>query len=118
MISFRGDRLRERRCALGLTQSALAGLVKVDRNTIIRLEHGGAPPVAETLLRLARAINCSVAYLLGIRETPERCIYPTTKERTLVDAYRALTPSGQAKADDMMQVLLQVQRLETTPENV
>lgn len=42
----------------GLTQTALAEQAGVDRVTIIRLEGRRHPPKAETLKRLADALDC------------------------------------------------------------
>jgi transcriptional regulator with XRE-family HTH domain len=70
------QRLRERRVSLGLTQKQVVtrlgrcGLRTTNR-ALSSLEHGAGIEVAK-LPALARALDCSVTYLLGLTDDPHR----------------------------------------------
>ena len=51
------ERLAQRRKALGLTQEDLAGLLGVQRSTVVRWERGGATPLPFIRPKLARALR-------------------------------------------------------------
>jgi tetratricopeptide (TPR) repeat protein/transcriptional regulator with XRE-family HTH domain len=53
------ERLAQRRKALGLTQQDLAGLLGVERSTVVRWERGGTEPQPWTRPRLAKALQVS-----------------------------------------------------------
>jgi len=53
------DRLAQRRKALGLTQEALAGLLGVERSTVVRWERGETEPAPWIQPRLAKALRVS-----------------------------------------------------------
>ena len=68
-----GDRVRRVRRAQDLTQEELAGMAGLNVITISRLEKGTAKAVyADTVAVLARALQVSSDYLLGLSEQ-ERC---------------------------------------------
>jgi transcriptional regulator with XRE-family HTH domain len=60
-----GQRLRACRLQAGLSQSALEGLSGIPKARLSRYENGHVVPSIETLGRLARALGCSEASLLG-----------------------------------------------------
>jgi putative transcriptional regulator len=69
-----GNRLREERARLGLTQADLARLVGVSRKTVNTVENRVFVPSAVLTLRLARALGVRVEelfYLTGADE-PEQ----------------------------------------------
>ena len=61
-------RLREQRDTLGLSQSKLASSVGVHHSIIGRYERDEAKPTIDVIIRMAKALNTSVAYLLGENE--------------------------------------------------
>ena len=62
-----GARIRHRREQLGMTQQELADAMQMRQTAISRLEHNGVPnPGADVLKRLARALRCSVDWLIGL----------------------------------------------------
>jgi transcriptional regulator with XRE-family HTH domain len=69
-------RLRRRRAELGLTQKQVvtrlgrAGLHTTNR-AVSSLEHGAGVDVAK-LPELAAALNCTVTYLVGLTDDPQR----------------------------------------------
>lgn len=58
-----GAQLRAARTALHLTQPALAKLTGLQQAEISRIETGGGNPTAETLVRLASALDLHVALI-------------------------------------------------------
>lgn len=64
------DRLLQLQGQAGLTQSALAQAIGIDRSALSQLMSGAAPrlPRAETLLSLAARFQVSVDWLLGLSE--------------------------------------------------
>jgi putative transcriptional regulator len=61
-----GNRLREHRAWLNLTQAELAELVGVSRKTINTVENGVFIPSTVLALRLARALGTSVEALFQL----------------------------------------------------
>ncbi|MBN1153008.1 MAG: helix-turn-helix transcriptional regulator [Dehalococcoidia bacterium] len=59
-----GAALRAQRLKLGLSQEALAEIVDCHRNFVGRLERGEQNPTVDMLVRLAKALRCSVADLV------------------------------------------------------
>ena len=62
----------EQRNARGLSQKELAELTGTTQSAIARLESGGRPPRIDTLLRIADALDCSLAVELRPRTQVER----------------------------------------------
>lgn len=62
-IAF-GDRVRERRAVLGMSQEALALKSAVNRSYMASLENGRRNPSLETMCRLAAALQCGVSDLV------------------------------------------------------
>jgi transcriptional regulator with XRE-family HTH domain len=61
-----GERIRARRKEIGMTVDTLAEKVGVNRTTIIRYENGFIEKMPiNTLVPIARALNTTVAYLMG-----------------------------------------------------
>ena len=66
-----GKRLLERREQAGLSQAEVSRRTGIIQRDISRLEHGIKPALwADTLLRLAEALECTTDYLLGRTDTP------------------------------------------------
>ena len=63
-----GNRLKERRTELGLTQSELADLCLVSRKTINTVENGVFVPSTLLALKLASALGLNVEQLFWIEE--------------------------------------------------
>ncbi|WP_082064498.1 helix-turn-helix domain-containing protein [Brevundimonas sp. KM4] len=60
-----GKTIRDRRVALGLTQSELGGAIGVSFQQVQKYERGANRVAASTLLQVAGALRCSVADLYG-----------------------------------------------------
>lgn len=67
-----GNRLKERRTELGLTQAELAEACGVTRKTVNTVENGIFVPSALLALKLARALEVAPGDLFWIVEDEER----------------------------------------------
>ena len=111
-----GERLRECRRNIHMSQEYLAEAVDVHANTIRKWEKGQRSPRAEELAKLAFALNTTVAYLTGETDDPGRVeagsIEPT-EQNSAVDV-------SQIKTEDrgMLTYELNGQKLQVpaTPE--
>ncbi|MCE7947231.1 MAG: XRE family transcriptional regulator [Chloroflexi bacterium CFX4] len=68
---MRGDRIRDRRIQLGLSQEDLAEMIKADQKRISKYENAQSGVTSDTLTALARALKTSADYLLGLTDDPE-----------------------------------------------
>ncbi len=59
-------KLKEIRKQKGITQKKLAELTGLNKVNICRWENGNANPDNETILKIAKALNVTTDYLLGI----------------------------------------------------
>lgn len=66
------QRLMDRREALGLNKSELARRVGVRHVQIVDYEKGRKTPSVETLIALATVLECSLDWLCGLTDRPER----------------------------------------------
>jgi transcriptional regulator with XRE-family HTH domain len=65
-----GERVRRRRMALGLNQTAFAHTVGIPVPTLSSIEHGHQSIYVERAVQLAQALGVSTDYLLGLSEDP------------------------------------------------
>lgn len=63
-----GHRLRARRLFLELTQEQIAKLIGLNVQQFRKYEMGTSEPLASTVLKLARALECSADFMLGRNE--------------------------------------------------
>jgi len=91
-IVIAGSRLRAKRENQGHTQESLAQSIGVSGRQIGRWEHSKANPQANQLLALARVLNTSTDYLLGLSDDPtpygEKNDGLSIQERKVVEALR------------------------------
>lgn len=66
------QRLRERREAMGWSQRQLAEKAMCSQQAVASYEKGERMPSGDVLVRLARFLGVSSAYLLGLSDSPER----------------------------------------------
>lgn len=68
---FRGERLREARTIIGLTQEALNALCNFGPNQIARYETGISDPLPPQIVQIAKALDVTTDWLLGLSDNPE-----------------------------------------------
>ena len=66
-----GERIREQRCRMNLTQEELAEALCIKKSTISMYENDKVDIKTSVLSDLSRELNTSVAYLLGQEEFDE-----------------------------------------------
>lgn len=60
-----GNRIKERRIELSLTQEYIAGLLDVNPSHVSNIENGHARPSLIILVKIANILNCSIDRFLG-----------------------------------------------------
>ena len=81
-----GDRVRQRRKALGMTQEQLEAASGVPQGSISRIESGVAEDIyVSTVLGFAKALQVSTDYLLGVaplEQAPSQSNQRPKRQRT------------------------------------
>jgi repressor LexA len=88
---MKSDRLREVREQRGLTQKDLAERTGLAANSVYRYETGENDPAGDILARLARELDVSSDYLLGLVDDPKAILTEedlSPMERKLLQAVR------------------------------
>ena len=101
-----GEKIRERRMQLGLTQTELANKIGVTLRTITKYEKQGVMPRGRNLRELAKVLGVSEVYLAN--EEIEDETYGL-EEAPYIDSVRAAY--GAKGANDMQNLLLQTQAM-------
>ncbi len=70
-VNVTGSRIKERREILKLSQLALAYRINSTPTQIFRYEKGENDPTGKVLAALARALDTSTDYLLGLVDDPK-----------------------------------------------
>lgn len=88
---FRGDRLREVREAQNLSQDDLSIRLGLGGAQMHRYETGKSDPSPEVMVRLAKELDVTTDYLLGLVDDPNTNLHEedlSPDERRLLAAYR------------------------------
>lgn len=101
-----GERIRERRKELGITQDELANRVGVKKTSISNYEVNTNSPPEKVIIKLMEALDCDANYLFG---GCDEQIIVTPHEQKLIKAYRQM-PEMHAAIDK----LLDIQELKIT----
>lgn len=94
-ISLTGQRLKEEREALGLSQAEAAAAASVTREHWGRCERGVAIPGGEMLAGFSIAGGDIVYVLTGVRPNAATSRHLDPKEQVILDAYRSGTAEQQ-----------------------
>lgn len=65
-----GDRIKQRRVALNLTQEELGNKIDASKFTVSKYERGVNEPDIVTLGKISDILECSVDYLIGKTDVP------------------------------------------------
>ena len=101
-----GERIRERREALGMTRADLADALGVSRSAVGNYELDISAPKEEVLLRLFRVLDMEPNFLFQ-----DSFPIPTAspEERKLMERYRSLSRAGRETAHTMLGALCAMQ---------
>ena len=107
-------RLKEARQRSGLKQNELAAMIHVSRQAYSLYERGERRPGWETMIALAKALNVTTDFLLGLTEDPNPALTLDPREQEFVRTYHRLDERGK----DMIDITLREQsRYSTVTEN-
>ena len=84
------ERIKNRRIELNLSQEELGKRIGVDRTTIAKWEAGDNNLRQSKAVALAKALNCSVTWLMGLESKEIPNYVPGTVE--IIDLYSRATP--------------------------
>lgn len=108
-MSF-GERLKERREALGLSRAELAEQLGLSRSAIGNYEIGVSFPKEEVLLRLFRTLQTEPNELFCDSFPAEGAL--SAEDRRLIAHYRRLSPVGQEAVQSLLYALREVPALD------
>ena len=106
-------RLKDARQRKGLSQNDLADTIHVSRQAYSLYERGLRRPNWETMIDMAKVLEVSVDYLLGMTEDPCPPVPMDTREREVVRAYHLLDERGK----DMIDITLKEQSRYGQPQS-
>ena len=85
-----GDRIRQRRNEIGLTQKELAAKINpgtsietAPHTQVAQWESGKRKPGTDALIRLCNALDCDMDYILGAIDVPRRAVYDVREQTGL-----------------------------------
>ena len=95
-----GERLRNARTAMNLSQKELAVKAGIGERSMTKYEQRGVHPQAPTLKKLAEILNVTVSYLLGDDESSKQT--NADQEKFLQSAKRDFGYKGLREAEDVL----------------
>lgn len=101
-----GERLKEERDRLGLTQEHMAGRLNITQKTQGLYERGQRMPNAEYLAAMA-ALGCDVLYVLTGQRTAQPVEPLSVRESRMLENYRALAEEDKTVIQRMAGALAQ-----------
>ncbi|MEB3437891.1 helix-turn-helix transcriptional regulator [Pseudomonas sp. A2] len=99
-----GDRLKEERSRLGLSQTDLATVGGVGKTTQINYEKGERSPDATYLSAVADK-GVDVLYVVTGEKKPQGSGSLTADEALLIERYRSMTPEAKATVSSVSEAL-------------
>lgn len=97
-MSIVGERIRDRRVQIGLSQEQLAHAIGSHQKQISRYEKGENDPTAEVVIRIAKALQTTPDWLLGFDDLEEdvskimqviRSVKDKNQREALIEAIKA-----------------------------
>lgn len=95
-----GDKIRERRLELGMTQSQVAELTNIKKNTISNYENNVSAPNENNIFKLMEVLKCDANYLFEWEKVTD--LEPSIKEKNHIKKYRTLDEYGKKAVDDLL----------------
>lgn len=105
-----GNRLKQRRMQLGLTQQQLADIIGSKKNTISNYECNISSPGEDIILRIMEALKCDANYLYCDYFTSDENLLPDKNEMQIIKAYRSFNDEGKGKVLDIIYDMQQLDR--------
>ena len=95
-----GDKIRERRLELGMTQSQVAELTNIKKNTISNYENHVSAPNEKNIFKLMEVLKCDANYLFEWEKVTD--LELSIKEKNHIKKYRTLDEYGKKAVDDLL----------------
>lgn len=115
-----GDRIKERRLELDMSQDELARLVGYkSRSSINKIESDGRLLPQRKIMEIANALNTTPAYIMGWEESNETeapSVPLTQQEETHIKKYRQLSDVRRYVVDEVLDAQYQKQLEEQSAE--
>lgn len=115
-----GDRIKERRLELDMSQDELARLVGYkSRSSINKIESDGRLLPQRKIMEIANALNTTPAYIMGWEESNETeapSVPLTQQEETHIKKYRQLSDVRRYVVDEVLDAQYQKQMEEQSAE--
>lgn len=92
-----GDKIKERRMELGLTQAQLSKATGIKNTTISNYENNISSPSDENIYKFMKVLKCDANYLFEWQETKD--IQISYDERLQIKKYRTLDEHGKKMVD-------------------
>jgi transcriptional regulator with XRE-family HTH domain len=102
VLNLIGDKIRERRLELELTQSQLSELTNIKKNTISNYENNVSSPSEENIFKLMEALKCDANYLFEWEKVQDFKL--SIEEKKHIKKYRTLDNYGQEAVDKILDV--------------
>lgn len=94
-----GQRIKERRIAMNLTQEELATRLGLQKSAVAKYENGRVENIKRSVIqRMAYILDCSPCYLMGWEEPKEKETALRPDETDLLTSYNKLNDAGKVKA--------------------
>lgn len=107
-MSVLGERIKERRLSLRITQNDLADVLNKTQAQIWKYESGKTTPNADVIVEIARSLDTTADFLLGLTDDPNRPAHSMADlredERLLLHLYRSKQPDQKQKLIDIIKV--------------
>jgi len=102
------DRIRNRRIELKLTQLEVAQRIGLtSKAAMCKIEKQGDDVTLKNVEKIAKALNCTPAYLMGWADEPEE--NTKSREEEFAELYTQLSDDQKALVDNMIKVFLSKQ---------
>lgn len=102
------DRIRNRRIELKLTQLEVAQRIGLtSKAAMCKIEKQGDDVTLKNVEKIAKALNCTPAYLMGWTDKPEE--NTKSREEEFAELYTQLSDDQKTLVDNMIKVFLQKQ---------
>ena len=95
-----GDKIRERRLELGMTQLQIAEITGIKKNTISNYENNVSAPNENNIFKLMEVLKCDANYLFEWDKVEN--IKLTIKEKIIIKKYHTLDEYGKKAVDDLL----------------
>ena len=107
MENMIGQRIKERRKELKITQTQIQQETSISSGNLSCIENGKYLPSAVALLELSKILDCSVDWLLtGKSSISDNSIFLDTEEKELLNGFRELPEDDREELLCLMQMKL------------